>query len=94
LNRQAETHGSTPGDVTDGTPIGLPRQRVERRRDAPAHAWDVRHEWSQKLHGVFRPDRAVAFAEHVGDEDDVTLGREHLTGFDGRLDDTPASWAP
>jgi hypothetical protein len=53
---------------------------------APAHAWDVRHEWPQKLHGVFRPDRPVAFAEHVGDEDDVTLGREHLTGFDGRLD--------
>ena len=72
---EAETHGSTPGDVADGTPIGLPRQRVERRRDAPAHAWDVRHEWPQKLHGVFRPDRAVAFAEHVGDEDDVALAR-------------------
>ena len=55
---------------------------------------DVRHERPQKLHGILRPHRPVAFAEHVGDEDDVALPLQRLTGFDGRLDDALASWAP
>ena len=42
--------------------------------------------------GILRPDRPVAFAEHVGDEDDIALAREHLAGLDRRLDDAPPIW--
>ncbi len=86
---KAEADRSPPADIADGAPIGFPRQRVEGGDDAPAHSCHVGHERPQKLHRVFRPDRPVTFAEHVGDEDDITLAREHLTGFDGRLDDPP-----
>jgi len=63
------------------------RSDVERGRDAAAHARHIRHERPQELHGIFRPDRPIALAEHVGDEHDVALAREHLAGFDRRLDD-------
>ena len=41
---EAEADRGAPGDVADRAPVGLPRQGVERGRDAPAHAGDVGHE--------------------------------------------------
>src|ERR1700730_12901784 len=85
---EAEAHGRPPAHVSDGAPVGLARQRVERRCNAASHSRHVRHEGPQELHRVFRSDRAVAFTEHVGDEDDIAFLREHLTGLDRRLDHT------
>ena len=84
---EAKTHGRAPGDVADRPPVGLPRQGVERGRDAAPHSRDIRHERLEELHGILGPDRAVAFAEHVRDEDHIALARQHLGGFDRRLDD-------
>ena len=41
---EAEAHGRPPAHVTDGAPVGLARQRVERRCNAPSHSRHVRHE--------------------------------------------------